>query len=302
MWAGICAFESDPFAMVLPTKKLLGVRNPAKKCQKRKQNKNQLQGFLNNVVNGLKSVNVVDSLKSVAKSFKGAHHSVFRVLAEWLELEQVSHQRQALTDKQESTAVVTNTILPPMVGWDLKMQKKTIVLDLDETLVHSSEKPPRFYDFAIEVTMEGETTTYYVLKRPGVDELLTELANKYELVLFTASMKEYADAVLDRIDPHRAIRYRLFRDSCTEISGKFVKDLSLLGRDLKRVIIVDDNPNAYMLHPQNAIPVSSFVDNLDDGELASVIRFCKVTEKYEDLREAIRRYVVPPLSSRSRGQ
>lgn len=184
----------------------------------------------------------------------------------------------------------------------MKMQKKTIVLDLDETLVHSSEKPPRFYDFAIEVTMGGETTTYYVLKRPGLDELLTELANKYELVLFTASMKEYADAVLDRIDPHRAIRYRLFRDSCTEISGKFVKDLSLLGRDLKRVIIVDDNPNAYMLHPQNAIRVSSFVDNLHDGELASVIRFCKVTEKYEDLREAIRRYVVPPLSSPSWGQ
>lgn len=281
--------------MVRSTKKLLGVRNPAKKCQKRKQKQKQkqLQGLVNNVVDGF---------KSVAKSFQGAKYRVFKVLAEWLELDLgfgFLHQRQALTDQQENTSVVANTILPPMVGCDFEMQKKTIVLDLDETLVHSSEEPLRCYDFAIEVAMEGEATTYYVLKRPGVDDLLTELANKYELVLFTASMKEYADPVLDRIDPHRAISHRLFRDSCTEISGKFVKDLSLLGRDLKKVIIVDDNPNAYMLHPQNAIPVSSFVDNLYDRELASVISFFKVAERYEDLREAIRHYVVHPLLSPS---
>jgi len=163
------------YVMVHSTKKLLGVRNPAKKCQKRKQKQKQkqLQGLVNNVVDGF---------KSVAKSFQGAKYRVFKVLAEWLELDLgfgFLHQRQALTDKQENTSVVANTILPPMVGCDFEMQKKTIVLDLDETLVHSSEEPLRCYDFAIEVAMEGEATTYYVLKRPGVDDLLTELENKH---------------------------------------------------------------------------------------------------------------------------
>jgi len=112
-------------------------------------------------------------------------------------------------------------------------------------------------------------------------------------------MKEYADPVLDRIDPHRAISHRLFRDSCTEISGKFVKDLSLLGRDLKRVITLDDNPNAYKFHPQNLILVNSFVDNLYDRELESVISFFKFAEIYEDLMEAIHHYVVQPMLSPS---
>ncbi|KAH9314816.1 hypothetical protein KI387_023443, partial [Taxus chinensis] len=155
------------------------------------------------------------------------------------------------------------------------------------------EEPLSRYDFATETVIEGEPVTFYVLKRPGMDELLRQLEDRYELVLFTAGTRDYADAVVDRIDPYGAIKFRLFRDSCTETSdGRFVKDLSLLGRNLKKIIIVDDNPNAYMLHPHNAVPVSSFVDDLYDRELSSILSLLKLVRYYDDLREAIRHYVV----------
>eukprot|EP01018_Ginkgo_biloba_P015259 Gb_30135 [translate_table: standard] len=291
--------------MVCRTKKLLGVKNPAgKKWQVRHKRKHSIvQGLVKNAVEGSSVL-----LQSISKTLQGAKHKVFKVLKEWLHLDfdlgldGSLLQRKASRDQQEdrhhdtsNRNSVTDNILPPMSGRDARMQKKTIVLDLDETLVHSSEEPLPHYDFSIRSNIDGEIVTFYVLKRPGVDHLLIELVKNYELVLFTAAVKEYANPVVDEIDPQRSISHRLFRDSCREMSGKFVKDLSLLGRDLKKVIIVDDNPNAYMLQPQNAVPVSSFVDDLSDREIASVISFFKVGADYEDLREAIRHHVVNPL-------
>jgi len=69
----------------------------------------------------------------------------------------------------------------------------------------------------------------------------------YELVIFTASLAMYADAVIDYIDPDLKIRHRLYRDSCNNFNGTYVKDLSRLGRKLKDVIIIDNSPNSYRL-------------------------------------------------------
>lgn len=132
---------------------------------------------------------------------------------------------------------------------------------------------------------------FYVLKRPGVDELLESLAAKFEVVVFTASMKEYASLVLDRLDRNRLISHRLYRDSCREVDGKFVKDLSEIGRDLKRVVIVDDNPNSYANQPDNAIPIRPFIDDLGDQELRKLIRFFEVSDFYDDMRNAVKQYL-----------
>lgn len=61
----------------------------------------------------------------------------------------------------------------------------------------------------------------------------------YDIVLWTASLKEYAMPVMDYIDPERKAVERLFRDSCTQYKGGLTKDLNKLGRDLKDVLIVD---------------------------------------------------------------
>lgn len=142
----------------------------------------------------------------------------------------------------------------------------------------------------VRPVIDGEILNYYVLKRPGVDEFLEALGAKYELVVFTAGLKEYASLVLDRLDRKRVIAHRLYRDSCKEVDGRFVKDLSELGRDLKRVVIVDDNPNSYMLQPCNAVPVRPFVDDLEDRELTNLVSFFKGSDHFDDMRDAVKHY------------
>lgn len=178
--------------------------------------------------------------------------------------------------------------LPPLES----PEKRTIFLDLDETLVHSQSGllPPKEYDFIVRPTIDGEVISFYVLKRPGVDELLEKLGEKFEIVVFTAGVREYASLVLDELDKNGVISHRLYRDSCKEMDGRFVKDLSDLGRDLKRVVIVDDNPNAYFLQPENAIPMPPFIDDLADEELENLIHFLEGCDSFEDMREAVKLY------------
>jgi hypothetical protein len=84
--------------------------------------------------------------------------------------------------------------------------KKTLVLDLDETLVHSSFKPILDPDFIIPVEIEGKIVDVYVLKRPLMDEFLAAVGDSFEVVVFTASLSKYADPLLDLLDPHQVIR------------------------------------------------------------------------------------------------
>ncbi|GMI93510.1 hypothetical protein like AT5G45700 [Hibiscus trionum] len=184
--------------------------------------------------------------------------------------------------------VFDRCLLPPLIS----TTKKTIFLDLDETLVHSSpDPPPKSYDFVVTPTIGGQIINFYVLKRPGVDFFLEEISKKHEVVVFTAALKQYASQVLDKLDPHgRFISHRLYRDSCKEVNGKFVKDLSEMGRNLGRVVIVDDNPNAYSLQPENAVPIRPFVEDSEDMELDKLLRFFEWSERLEDMRVAVKQW------------
>lgn len=140
--------------------------------------------------------------------------------------------------------------------------------------------------------IDGVKVDFYVLKRPYVDEFLEILSKKFEIVVFTAGIEEYASLVLSRLDRKSAISHRLYRDSCREIEGKFVKDLGDLGRELKRVVIVDDNPNSYVLQPENAIPIVPFTDDVCDGELRRLVEFFDgYCDGVEDLRDAVKMYL-----------
>lgn len=82
----------------------------------------------------------------------------------------------------------------------------------------------------------------YVIKRPGVDNFLKKMGEIYEVVVFTASLskvcpilneylicsdvaKQYADPVLDKLDIHGVVTHRLFRESCYNHRGSYVKVL-----------------------------------------------------------------------------
>uniref|UniRef100_A0A8C0MDU6 protein-serine/threonine phosphatase n=1 Tax=Canis lupus familiaris TaxID=9615 RepID=A0A8C0MDU6_CANLF len=128
-----------------------------------------------------------------------------------------------------------------------------VVIDLDETLVHSSFKPINNADFVVPVEIEGTTHQVYVLKRPYVDEFLRRMGELFECVLFTASLAKYADPVTDLLDRCGVFRARLFRESCVFHQGCYVKDLSRLGRDLRKTLILDNSPASYIFHPENAV-------------------------------------------------
>merc|ERR1712038_845002 len=118
----------------------------------------------------------------------------------------------------------------------------------------------------------------------GVDEFLVEMAKHYEIILYTASLNKYADPLLDLLDTHRTIRTRLFRESCVYYEGNYVKDLSLLDRDLSQTIIVDNSPSSYIFHPENAIDCSSFIDDPADRELEQIASFLKGIKNAKDVR------------------
>jgi len=149
--------------------------------------------------------------------------------------------------------------------------KKCIVIDLDETLVHSSFKPISNADFIVPVEIDNVIHQVYVLKRPYVDEFLLRMGELFECVLFTASLAKYADPVADLLDKWDVFACRLFRESCVFHRGNYVKDLSRLGRDIHKIIIVDNSPASYVFHPDNAVPCSSWFDDMDDRELLDLI-------------------------------
>ncbi|KOS23440.1 putative phosphatase PSR2 [Escovopsis weberi] len=149
--------------------------------------------------------------------------------------------------------------------------RKCLVLDLDETLVHSSFKILHQADFTIPVEIEGNYHNVYVIKRPGVDEFMKRVGELYEVVVFTASVSKYGDPLLDQLDIHNVVHHRLFRESCYNHQGNYVKDLSQVGRDLRDTIIIDNSPTSYIFHPQHAVPISSWFSDAHDNELLDLI-------------------------------
>ena len=99
-----------------------------------------------------------------------------------------------------------------------------MVLDLDETLVHFIAKEKKFK------------------LRPGCIQFLKDMSQLYEIVIFTAAAQDYADFILNYIDRDtvKYINHRLYRPHCQYDEGVYVKDLSKLGRDIQKTIIVDN--------------------------------------------------------------
>ncbi|CDR99241.1 hypothetical protein [Sporisorium scitamineum] len=176
--------------------------------------------------------------------------------------------------------------LLPSIG-TLDTGRKCLVLDLDETLVHSSFKMIQNADFIVPVEIDGTVHNVYVIKRPGVDEFMRQMGEIYEVVVFTASLSKYADPVLDMLDIHHSVRHRLFRESCYNHKGNYVKDLSQLGRDIGDTIIIDNSPASYIFHPNNAVPISSWFNDPHDTELTDLCPFLADLAVVDDVRAVL---------------
>ncbi|EEC76543.1 hypothetical protein OsI_14336 [Oryza sativa Indica Group] len=168
--------------------------------------------------------------------------------------------------------------------------RTTLVLDLDETLVHSTLEPCEDSDFTFPVHFNLREHTIYVRCRPYLKEFLETVASMFEIIIFTASQSIYAEQLLNILDPKRRLfRHRVYRESCLFVEGNYLKDLSVLGRDLARVVIVDNSPQAFGFQLDNGVPIESWFDDRSDRELLTLLPFLQSLVGVEDVRPCIAR-------------
>ena len=118
---------------------------------------------------------------------------------------------------------------------------------MDETLIHCQIDDSTESD--IEVELE-EGMIGYVTIRPYALSFLKKMSLFFEIIVFTASEKSYADAVLDEIDPNRLIRHRLYREHCLRLDRNlYTKDLRVINRDLSKVLLVDNSAASFICQP-----------------------------------------------------
>ncbi|OMO93911.1 NLI interacting factor [Corchorus capsularis] len=176
--------------------------------------------------------------------------------------------------------------MAPKEAW--KRKPITLVLDLDETLVHSTLEYCDDADFTFTVFFNMKEHTVYVKQRPHLHTFLEKVAEMFEVVIFTASQSIYAEQLLDILDPDRKfITRRVYRESCIFSDGSYTKDLTVLGVDLAKVAIVDNSPQVFRLQVNNGIPIKSWFDDPSDCALISLLPFLETLADADDVRPII---------------
>ncbi|KAL5120086.1 Nuclear envelope morphology protein 1 [Pleosporales sp. CAS-2024a] len=176
--------------------------------------------------------------------------------------------------------------------------QKTLIIDLDETLIHSMSKGGRFQTGRmVEVKLQASVGAggqiigpqvpilYYVHKRPYCDDFLKKVSKWYNLVIFTASVQEYADPVIDWLEVERKYFVgRYYRQHCTFRNGAYIKDLAQVEPDLSKVMILDNSPLSYIFHPDNAIPIEGWISDPTDYELLHLVPLLEGLQYVTDVR------------------
>ena len=162
-------------------------------------------------------------------------------------------------NKEENNKNIQKSPMVPYIKTSMN-KKFCLVLDLDETISHSLK-----LNFG-----------YYFLLRPGVKEFLTELSEFYEIIIFTSSPKIYADSIIDKIDQDgNLITHRLYKSHVIFERGKSVKKLNLIGRDLNKIIFVDNMKSNAKYNPKNLYLIPSWTDDIFDNEMYKLKRKLK---------------------------
>ncbi|CAD8147045.1 unnamed protein product [Paramecium octaurelia] len=166
---------------------------------------------------------------------------------------------------------------------------KTIVFDLDETLIHCNQNTSIPGDITIPITFpNNETIQASINIRPYAKQILQTLSRDFEIVIFTASHSCYANVVIDYLDPKKEwVSYRLFREHCIQTKeGAYIKDLRVLGnRKLSNILLVDNASYSFNKQIDNGIPIISYYDNKEDQELLHLENYLLNFRNVKDVRD-----------------
>lgn len=212
--------------------------------------------------------------------------------------EMIEHTFSSLQMIQSLTPISESEIEPKKIFLQKKTNfSKAIVFDLDETLAHCTFKDEREKRHQSEVFLEipnkngGKINVGFNLRK-GCREVLQEAGKYFEVIVFTASTKAYADTILDFIDPgNTLIHHRLYRDSCVfeEDQGIYIKDLRIFEDfDLRDIFLVDNAVYSFSYQLDNGVPIIPFRDNKNDDQLEKLIEFIPIIAEKEDVRPRIR--------------
>ena len=206
-----------------------------------------------------------------------------------------------------------NRVSPPFIFSKTK-KRYTLILDLDETLIHLRQKK-QVVNIKNDVNININNTSdynynsdkdknkYLLQFRVGLFSFLTLLKPFYEIISFTSASKEYADVIINEIEKKRKFfDYKFYREHCTIYKDTFVKDISKIGRDLEKIIIVDNNENNFVLNKENGIKISAYygddgdnINNISKKNDNALLELKKILimiykDNYEDVREALKDY------------
>jgi len=226
-------------------------------------NINLISGIIKNIITSLKQMddlsiddqNNLDIVSNYLKQFSFKNPNLkdtIGSLREYIMSHFIARKNNALSNTEEIKCSVTEPFLPQKIS----PHKYTLVLDLDETLVHYVE----------------DEESAYILIRPGAESFLEELYKHYELVIFTAATQDYADFVLNELDKNKRISYRLYRQhTCQTEFCNNIKDLSKLGRNISKVAIIDNVKDNFQLQRENGLHIKDFYDDVNDTELVDIL-------------------------------
>ena len=206
-----------------------------------------------------------------------------------------------------------NRISPPFIFSQTK-KRYTLILDLDETLIHLRQKKQVVNiknDVNININnisdynynSDKEKNKYLLQFRVGLFSFLTLLKPFYEIISFTSATKEYADVIINEIEKKRNFfDFKFYREHCTIYKDTFVKDISKIGRDIQKIIIVDNNENNFVLNKENGIKISPYYGDDEDNNKNNIrkndnalLELKKILiniykDNYDDVREALKDY------------
>ena len=193
----------------------------------------------------------------------------------WVEDKYVTW-RESIDRQVDKYTLPSSDQLLPDLPEEARSYTRTLVLDLDEVLMHS--------DWTRELG-------WRVYKRPGAEEFLRHLAQYYEIVIYTHQLYTYADPILERLDTGDGVSFRLYKDSCLWKEGRNMRDLARLNRDPKMVLFLTADPALSTLE-DNVLELDKWKNDSDDTTLADLTPLLEaiVRNQVSDVRDVARSY------------